>query len=307
LRERRRVKARVAIAGCGRMGRERASAALQSGARIVAVADTDRNRSEELARTCGADVKAGVADLPWPQLDAVFVCTPPAYRREAVVLAAQHGVAILVEKPLALGAQEAQELAGIVERAQIPAWVGYMNRYRPGVRLAREFAQNGDYLGLNATWAGRRYGVPWWESPRQSGGPINEQATHMVDLLRYLRGDIRAIHAFHNDTRTQLAATVHFEAGGFGTIFYTCDAPEKRIHLEVLTQRGFVRLNGWDLEVEANTIDGRAASGDNAPFVAETSAFLTAALRREANDDVHADFRDACRTQAVVDLLGSVP
>ena len=279
------------------MGRERAQAAMQCGAVISAVADPDLQRASELAAASGAEACTHADEMPWPALDAVFICTPPSYRREPISLAVRHGVDVFVEKPFALDARDAREFAALVEGASINTAVGYMNRYRAGVRLAKEFAQREEFIGVSMMWAGRRYGVPWWSLAEQSGGPINEQATHFIDLLRYLRGEIRQVHSIVNSGETRLALAAEFENGGIATLLYTCEAAEKAINVQILTQRGHFNLSGWDLTPAANTIDGRLPSGDASPFHMETQAFL--------NGEILSDFADAGRTQALVEHIRS--
>lgn len=288
---------RVAIIGCGRMGQERARALVQCGASIRAVVDTDPQRAAALAAQTGATPFADAGRLPWPSLDAVFVCTPPCYRQEPVTLAVQHGVDVFLEKPFALDARGADELAALLDGASINIAVGYMNRFRAGVLLAKEFAQSDTFIGVTMTWACKRYGVPWWSRTEQSGGPINEQATHFIDLLRYLRGEFRSLHSMSNSDETRLALAGEFEEGGIATLLYTCEAPEKTINVQVLTERGQLTLGGWELIPLVNTIDGRLPAGEPSPFLTETQAFL--------DGEIRCDFADARRTQALVDRVRS--
>jgi myo-inositol 2-dehydrogenase / D-chiro-inositol 1-dehydrogenase len=288
---------RVAIIGCGRMGHERARAAMNCGAVVRAVVDPDLSRAAELAAATGALACARVQDFPWSSLDAVFLCAPPSYRHEPIALAVRHGVNVFVEKPFALNARSADELAALVDGSSINAGVGYMNRYRSSVTLAKEFAQHEDFIGVNMVWAGKRYGVPWWSLAEQSGGPINEQATHFIDLLRFLRGEIRHVQSIIHSGETRLALAAEFDEGGFATLLYTCEAPEKDIAIHVLTQRGHLTLSGWDLLPTSNTIDGRLPAPGISPFQSETEAFLKGHTR--------CDFADASRTQALVERVRS--
>jgi predicted dehydrogenase len=270
---------------------------MQCGAALCGVVDPDLRRASELAAAGGADMFARVDELPWSSIDAVFICTPPAYRREPIALAVQYGVDVFVEKPLALDARAGNELAALVDGVPIESAVGYMNRYRPGVVLAQEFARSEGFIGLSMAWAGKRYGVPWWALAEQSGGPINEQATHLIDLLRYLRGEVGHVHSISNTAETRLALAAEFEDGGIATLLYTCEAPEKVISIQLLTQRGHLTLSGWDFVAVENTIDGRLPAGDVSPFQIETEAFL--------NGEIRSDFGDASRTQALVERVRS--
>lgn len=281
------------------MGAERVAAIGKCGAEIVAVADVDPLRSSTLASAHGAAAYSSVQSLPWLSLDAVFLCTPPAFRLDTVRCAVRHGVPILVEKPLAVDAPSARELVDLADGLPVKA-VGYMNRYRPGVQMARHLARSHDVVGIVCNWSGKRYGVPWWNDRAQSGGPINEQATHIVDLCRFLGGDITEILAIGNDGETRLGAVLRLESGAIATLFYTCEASEKCISLELVTAGGHLRLSGWDFRLES--VDRQHIGDEISPFVAETKAFLAAAAAGHSAG-ILCDFQEAYRTQLAVDRI----
>jgi len=303
-------RVRVGIVGCGRMGGERAARAAGLGAEIQGCADSDVERARALASKAGA--KIAVADpamLPWDQLDAVFVCTPPSVRRDVVQLALQARVATMVEKPIGLRAEDGEELAEAVARAGIINAVGYMNRYRESVRLAKSLAERHEVVAVMCHWACKPYSVPWWGLADQSGGAINEQATHVVDLCRFVAGEVTEVKALSSGARdatdgatTRIAAALLFKSGAVGTLAYTCDAPDKFIAFEIVTRAGALRLEGWDFALAWNTIEGASLPGLGDAFEAETRAFLTAAATKEQSL-IACSFEEAVRTQAVVDSL----
>lgn len=301
---------RVGIVGCGRMGAERAARAVALGAVVQGCADSDAARARALASKVGAQaVVADPAMLPWDSLDAVFVCTPPSVRKDVVQLALRAGVATMVEKPIGLSAEEGGDLADAVARAGVVNAVGYMNRYRESVRLARSLAQRHEVIAVMCHWASKPYSVPWWSLTGQSGGPINEQATHVVDLCRFVGGEINEVKALTSGMRgaadagtTRVAAALRFESGAVGTLAYTCDAPDKFIAFEMVTSAGAVRLEGWDFAMVSNSIEGASRPGSGDAFEMETSAFLTATKMKDQSL-IACSFEDAVRTQAVVDSL----
>ena len=207
---------RVAIVGAGRMGRIRALAARELGASVVSISDPLADRARALA----SEVGATVTDQPdLGELDALFLCTPPADRGLAVA-AVEAGVRLLVEKPLALSAEDAAPLIAALARRPIPTAVGYMNRYRPSVERART-AVSGQLMGIVGRWVCGRYGVPWWGDPARSGGPFNEQLTHLVDLCRYLGGEIREVQAMTEGSGTA-ALTLRLDNGAPCALCYSC-------------------------------------------------------------------------------------
>jgi myo-inositol 2-dehydrogenase / D-chiro-inositol 1-dehydrogenase len=284
------------------MGAERAQASQRYGAEVAAVTDTDAAKANAFALAHSAKAFPNVEDLPWSAINALFVCTPPSFRSTPVRCAVRNRMAIFVEKPLAIDASAARELLSLVDGLAAPTAVGYMNRYRASTQRTKELIRSESLVGISCNWASKTYEVPWWSNPRQSGGPINEQATHVVDLCRYLAGEITEVEALGGASETRLAVALRFASGALATLLYTCEAPEKHIDLLAVTTSGCVRLSGWDFSMQTNTIDGSLHPNDDSPYYKETAAFLEAA-RLGGGDAVLCDFADAYRTQVVVDQI----
>ena len=295
---------RVAIVGCGRMGTERARHVDSAGSRIVACVDGDADRARELSsKYPGASALSDTAAVLWSGVDAVFLCTPPSVRLEAVLRAIESGVAVFTEKPIGLSAVDGRRLTDAASHRGVLNAVGYMNRYRPAVRKARMSAAESGASGLIGYWAGKRYAVPWWERADQSGGPFNEQATHLVDLCRFVCGDIVEVRAVAGTTRdagglSRAAVAARFESGTIGALLYTCEAADKHIGLHVITSVGTVELRGWDFIVQ----NGSRPPVEPNVFETETHAFLRA-VRTGDRGGVLCDFADATKTQATVDAI----
>ena len=302
---------RVAILGCGRMGRQRARAALSLGGRVVALCDPDLPRAHEVAALApGSRVLPDWRDLDLASIDGVFVCTPPNARGEVEVRALEAGVAVFVEKPIGLSASQSAAELEVLRRKPVITAVGYMNRYRPSVQAARDALGGKVILGLSGNWAGARYAVPWWDHETLSGGPVNEQATHLVDLARYLVGDIREVHAMTggppgpHGAPEAAAVSLRFAGDALGTVLYTCQARQKTINLQVITEETSVRLEGWDFRLRGD--DGRlfpeVEPERDKIFELEVAAFF-AAIRKDSTTPILSDLPDAMRTQRTVDAI----
>jgi myo-inositol 2-dehydrogenase/D-chiro-inositol 1-dehydrogenase len=299
---------RVAIIGCGRMGAERAAAVRKLGARIGWFCDPDRARASELANKFGGMAIARPEDLDWHSLDAVFVCIPPYGRGPVELQCITNSIPLFVEKPIGLSAERIVPLLQQVKRAGVVNAVGYMNRCRNSVRLAKKVLLSRNVLGISCAWVGKKYRVPWWIDTNLSGGPFNEQATHVLDLCRFLLGEIETVKAATPPTRAgdpefRVAVAMRFVDGPIGTVFYSCEAREKDIHLHVFCEEGSLDLEGWDFAVTRNTIDGNLPEKeeDNI-FVKETQCFLDA-IRCRDQLLIECDLEEAYRTQLVVDRV----
>lgn len=300
---------RVAIIGCGRMGTQHARVAARLGHRVAVVCDTDPARASLLAQThphCTAVADPG--EIRWSALDAGFVCTPPFARGLAELMAAQAGVPLFLEKPIGLSASQCLPALRLIRASGTITSVGYMNRYRGSVQRVRDFLETEPALGFVGHWVGPAYRVSWWADPALSGGQLNEQCTHLIDLARYLVGEITEVGAFAQrspeDEARNAAVSVllRFQNGALGTVLCGCSAREKQIGCRIFTPRGQLTLEGWDFRlapiVQLGDLPG--AAGEEDVFFAETSAFLAAVQSGDARA-IRCDLADAMRTQRVVD------
>ena len=292
---------KVGVIGAGRMGRIRALAAKALGAEVAYIFDQDLSRAEALARLVNAQTMANGNDLCLDELDALFLCTPPSVRNVGVT-AIHADVHLLVEKPLGLRADCGLKFVEALNHHHVVTAVGYMNRYREGVLQAKAILETDDALGLTMHWFGGRYGVSWWSDPDQSGGPINEQCSHLVDLCRYLLGEIETVQALApNDIRTPetVALNLRFASGKLGTLFYSCQSQEKTIGLTIVTNKRTIQLEGWDFR---SPEDIHPAKDKNAIFTIETKCFFDAITGGDEKS-VLSDIPDALRTQKTVDAI----
>jgi myo-inositol 2-dehydrogenase/D-chiro-inositol 1-dehydrogenase len=285
------------------MGKERARTSVLAGAKVAIVCDADAEKARALAEEHdGAKTVDEPSRIPYEDLDAVFVCTPPGDRGVVECAAIDAEVPFLVEKPIGISADGADPVLKALRRKPVIHAVGYMNRYRGSLQHARRVLANCQVLGILGFWAGRKYGAPWWLEPLASGGPVNEQATHMLDVCRYLVGDVQAIEGV-SLTGLQAAATLRFRNGCLGTIFYSCEARDKQIGFRIIAAEGGLELSGWDLRISSNSIDGTISEDqDEDIFLKETSQFLTA-IRTGNHDLIACTFEDAYQTQRLMDAM----
>lgn len=190
---------RVAIVGCGLIGRKRADA-LPRGA-LVAACDVDRARAEALAATSGAqasdDWRATVARA---DVDAVIVATTHDQLAPVAAQAARHGKHLLIEKPGARRARELDEVAALVSQHELVARVGFNHREHPALRKARELVDDGaigtpQYVRGRYGHGGRPgYDREWRAVGELSGGgEAIDQGMHLVDLARWFLGDFSRV------------------------------------------------------------------------------------------------------------------
>lgn len=299
---------RVAIVGCGKMGREHARAARALGADVTWTCDAEISRAIDLSRGYRCTATVAAEDIDWASLDAVFVCTPPFARGPVERRAITARVPFFVEEPIGLSAEEATAVLRALRDAPIIHSVGYMFRYRRSVLEARARLEGSRILGASCAWVGKIYGRPWWLDPRGSGGPFNEQATHLVDLCRFLVGEIVEVTAIgirslaQVDIEDTVVVAFRLQGGAGGTLLYSCLGTDKEIGLEVFSSAGRVRLEGWDLRPSGGNPGGGNMEDEEDVFELEAAAFFEAIKARDQGL-VLCDLEDAVRTQRVVDAI----
>jgi predicted dehydrogenase len=139
-----------------------------------------------------------------PDIDVVDICTPVVLHRPIAVAAAAAGKAVLCEKALARNAEEAEEMLAAARRAGVPHMLCHNYRRVPAVALAKKILASGR-LGqirhFRGTYLNDRQGdpqAPWtWRHDRAQagGGAIVDLGSHMIDLFRFLVGEITEVSA----------------------------------------------------------------------------------------------------------------
>lgn len=300
---------RVAIVGAGRMGRTRARSATLAGAEVRYVCDPALEVASELGSTLpNACVIETPQEIVWEDIDAVFVCTPPSARGDVELEAIRRGVPLFAEKPIGLYGDAVRDVLKYLKAAPQLTAVGYMNRCRHSVQQLQKLLRGQRILGISMDWLVGMYGVPWWAQKGGSGGPVNEQATHMIDLARVLVGEIDSVQALtqpnpqYPDLIGSASINLHFKQGEVGNLLYSCLAREKMIRLHVYTEATEHVLSGWDFRLAGDDSTAVSYADRDRIFDLETEVFLDAVAKGE-KDSPLCTFADAWNTQLVVDTI----
>jgi len=215
---------------------------------VVALADIDLARIPDTLRLAAARMSPPVEPPTFESFDdagrmlaavapdAVFISLPPFAHGEVEYQCIEAGVPMLVQKPVGLDMPTVRGIErAIAERGLLTA-VGYQTRYSQAADTARELLADRTVGMAIGTYLGGMPGTPWWRVQAQSGGQVVEQATHVVDLQRYLVGEIESIHtaaatrlmtdAPNLDINDVSAATFQFANGAVGTLLNTCGLNE---------------------------------------------------------------------------------
>jgi predicted dehydrogenase len=238
---------RTAILGCGGFAHTHARnlTRLKDDFTLVAFCDVDETRahlfSQQYTDGKGATFTEPQKMFDQGKLDLAVICLPPYGHADEVEVAAQHGVHLLMEKPIALTSDHAWQMVDAVETAGIKTQVGFMYRFGEAVERMKVLLDSGAAgpAGLmSARYFCNALHAPWWRSKEKSGGQLVEQVIHMVDLMRYLMGNAVTVYSrqdnlFHREmpdyTVEDISATVFgFANGGLGVIYATNGAIPNR-------------------------------------------------------------------------------
>lgn len=202
---------RWGIVGCGNVTEVKSGPALQKAndSDLVAVMRRTGHLAKDYAARHGVpkwydDAEALIHD---PDVDAVYVATPPASHNEYTIMAAEAGKPVYVEKPMALNHAECQHMIEACRSAGVPLFVAYYRRALARFLKIRELidaAAIGDVRCVNVTLympvreeERDRENLPWRVKPEiAGGGHFVDLASHVLDFLDYALGPIRAAEGF---------------------------------------------------------------------------------------------------------------
>lgn len=279
---------------------------------IVALCDVVEATAQAKAEQYGGRVYTEWAPmLEREELDALFICVPPCAHGEMELAAIARGLPLFVEKPIALNLAMAAPILRAIQKADLTTTVAYKYRWDDHVLRAKGMlAERTLGLVLGHFWTSMP-GAPWWRVQEQSGGQMVEQTTHIVDMARYLCGEITHVQAFEGhqamhrvapDASAADAATANlrFASGAVGNISNTfmigaggtsglnVMAHQFRLMVEGDTLRWWGEEGAGELENEGNG------------YVGEVEAFL-AAVQTGDRSRLYSDYADAFRTLAVTE------
>ena len=184
-----------------------------------------------------------------PDIDVVDIVTPNDSHAEIAIAAAKAGKHVICEKPLARTVAEAKAMLDAVQAAKVIHMVAFNYRRTPAVALARKYIAEGrigKILNFRGTYlqdwsADPNSPLSWRFSKKIAGsGTLGDIGTHVVDMARYLVGEIQAVNAM---TKTYIP-TRPLQAGGvdkLGAAEKSSDGPRGVVDVddEVLTMLRF--------------------------------------------------------------------
>ena len=279
---------------------------------LVAATDIDPDRAARFAADHGMVAAADIEDLLALELDAVYVCVPPFAHGPPELALLDAGVALFVEKPLATDEKVAEMVADRVSQSAALCRVGHHWRCAEPVARARELLADRSVRLVTGWWLDKVPPVPWWLDRTLSGGPIIEQAVHVLDLARFLVGEVEQVGALAagplgpGGVETATASILGFRDGAVGTMTTSCVLRGKhRAGLEIVADGLVVGIGEDWLEVGDGTGPPERTTFD--PWTARVAAdrrFVDALHGRPGDSDTAPpDYAEAMKTHRLACAL----
>lgn len=224
---------RIGFVGCGEHTTNNLCPALSAaGLDLAAVCDLDMRKAQRVCRLFGAhrsyqDLATMVGEM---DLDAVAVCGPPELHAETALAALGHGLHVWTESPPAPTVAEARRVADTAAAKGLIVQVGFMMRFAPA------------YARLANTVSSEDFGQPTMLSAKYCTGKADGHrrhllldALHMIDLARFLMGEVSALCALKCERAGQVtsAVTLRFVSGAVGALQLSSLQPQVQERVEV--------------------------------------------------------------------------
>lgn len=164
------------------------------GVELAGVCDVDRSKATAIASRFGNPRVFRSDDEVFnePDLDAIVICTPNYLHHTQSIAALEAGKHVLVEKPLAIKAEDAEQVLAVAEKTGKTLMVAMNNRYRPDIQALKPFATGGELGSLflvRGAWLNKKQRLvrPTWRHRKQTagGGAMMDLGVQTLDLAMW--------------------------------------------------------------------------------------------------------------------------
>lgn len=257
---------RWGMIGCGSVTERKSGPAFYKapGSALVAVMGRRLEAVRDYAARHGiarfyTDAQALIDD---PEVDAVYIATPPDSHHAYSLQVAAAGKHCCVEKPMALNAGQSLEMQQVFQQAGLHLFVSYYRRSLPRFQQVRQWLRDGRIGEVrHLSWtltkapseADRSGGRNWRTDPRIAGGGyFADLASHGLDLFQYLLGDITDVAGFTArqaglySAEDAVSASWRFACGALGTGAWNFVADRRVDRVEIIGSQGRIGFSVFD-------------------------------------------------------------
>jgi len=307
-------KIRLGFIGTGGIARAHADALTKvTGAEIAAVTDAVPEAASAMADRTGATVYDSARSLAKDGgVDAIFIFLPPFAHGEAERAALEAKIPFFCEKPVGLDEGLLKEIAAEVESSGLLTSVGYMTRYRKSVQRVRDIlADDPPIMAFGGWWGGSPGNHPWWTDKSKSGGQFHEQATHTVDLARYLFGEAVEVYAASANGFNKgipgytmddaVTVAIRFANGGVANLMSSCSSNAGgSLFMDIHSLNHNFHFTEWNHSVVIKTKDAETEqiTGEEGIFTIEDQVFVDA-VRSGDRSGIRSTYPDGVKSALI--------
>ena len=267
------------IIGCGDVTEVKSGPAFQKveNSELIAVMRRNGEKAADYAKRHGVPKWYDDADklINDPDINAVYVATPPSSHAEYAIKSMEAGKPVYVEKPMALNAIECQQMVDMSKNTGMPLFVAYYRRTLPMFSKLKgliDINAIGDVKMINLILhlpakPEELQGSPGWRlNPEISGGGhFHDLASHQFDYLEYIFGPVKEVKGIAVNQaglyaiEDAVTAAFSFESGIVGTGSWCFTVPEKQASdvTEIIGSKGRLSFSFFAnqvLHVETETM-----------------------------------------------------
>ena len=278
----------IVVVGAGSIGKRHLANLVECGARELAVVDPRPERRQEAIQRAQSALGSGPVRVlecssseeiygRGPAPEAVVIATPPSSHPEEIRRAVRAGAALLCEKPLAKDSESTEELQRLTAEQEASGRVGmiaYNYRFSSQLLMVRKMLLDGEVgrvLTVRGTFSENlREWHPWeglnfyMSSPEQGGGALLDES-HLIDLCRWLFGEIaevagynRAVSNLKEDPVFKaddlVEILVRFESGALGSLHMDLFGKYHQKRLEIIGEEATLFWDYDNTDIESNSI-----------------------------------------------------
>ena len=260
---------KYALIGCGRISTNHVKAVVNNGLEFKAVCDLIPENMEAVLEKNGlkedtsikryTDYKKMIEEV---QPELVGIATESGVHAEIALYCIDHGIHVIIEKPMAMSMKDAEEIIRRSEEKQVKVSACHQNRFNVAVQETRKALEEGrfgklSHGSIHVRWnRGKAYydQAPWRGTWKQDGGALMNQCIHGIDLLRWMMGDeVEEVYGmtrqrFHHFLEAEDVgmAVVKFKNGMIGTIEGTTNVYPQNLEetLYLFGESGTVKIGG---------------------------------------------------------------
>ena len=254
-----------------------------------------------------------------PEVDAVYIATPPDSHHDYTLKVAAAGKPVYVEKPMARSASECEGMIAACRDAGVPLFTAYYRRAMPRFVKIKEMLE-ADTLGeirsvvvrLQLTESAADTGeLPWRVRPEISGGGyFVDMGSHTLDFLDWMLGPVKNVtgtatnQAGAYPAEDLVTGTFSFESGVHGVGLWCFSAWGKRDEVELIGAEGSLRFASFDgSPLHLVTANGEQTIHAPYPETVQQPLIQTVVDELTGRGECPSTGESALRTARVVDAL----